>query len=64
MVYLAPPNAKDMIENLEIAIKQAKNIPAHDFHQKIKNIYSWKDVANQTEKVYEQIMSKPNPSMK
>jgi phosphatidylinositol glycan class A protein len=36
MVYLAPARPKPMIEQLEKAIKNYKNVPSEEFHERIK----------------------------
>lgn len=48
MIYLANPDPKDLIKKLEEAIPKAKNIPTHKFHEKVKNLYNWRDVAMRT----------------
>jgi len=48
MIYLANPDPADLIKKLEEAIPKAKNIPAHKFHEKVKNLYNWRDVAART----------------
>ena len=51
MIYLANPDPADLIKKLEEAIPKAKNIPAHKFHEKVKNLYNWRDVAARTVKL-------------
>ena len=48
MIHLANPDPADLIRKLEEAIPKAKNIPAHKFHEKVKNLYNWRDVAART----------------
>lgn len=48
MIYLANPDPKDIIIKLKEAIPKARNIPTHKFHEKVKSLYSWRDVASRT----------------
>jgi phosphatidylinositol N-acetylglucosaminyltransferase subunit A len=41
MIYLSPAKPEPLIENLELAIKQSKNIPCSKMHETIKSLYSW-----------------------
>lgn len=64
MIYLANPDPEDIIEKLSIAIPNAKNITAHSFHEEVKNMYNWMNVAKRTEKVYDKVMNTPRPTLK
>jgi phosphatidylinositol glycan class A protein len=46
MVSFAEPNPADIINKLKHAIPIAKNIPTHQFHERVKNMYNWKNVAS------------------
>lgn len=48
MIYLANPDPQEILEKLEKAIPNAKNIPTHKFHEKVKKLYNWRDVAERT----------------
>jgi phosphatidylinositol N-acetylglucosaminyltransferase subunit A len=52
MIYMAPARPKPLIEQLEMAIKNYKNIPCTKMHETVKNLYSWHNVAERTERVY------------
>lgn len=52
MIYLAPAKPKPLIEQLEKAIANVRNIPCTQMHEKVKELYSWHNVAERTEKVY------------
>ena len=60
MVYLAPARPKPMIEQLEKAIKNYKNVPSEQFHERIKQLYSWRNVAERVERVYDNIFEAPS----
>jgi len=53
MVYLAPARPKPMIQQLERAIKNYQNVPSDQFHERIKKLYSWRNVAVRAERVYD-----------
>lgn len=40
-----------------------KKIPCETFYSELANIYSWRQVAERTEKVYDYAMAKPTPSI-
>jgi phosphatidylinositol glycan class A protein len=48
MIYLANPDPQEILEKLEKAIPNAKNIPTHKFHEKVNKLYNWRDVAERT----------------
>lgn len=56
MIYLSPARPKPLIEQLENAIKNVKNIPCTKMHETVKSIYSWHNVSERTEKVYHYVM--------
>ena len=59
MIYLSPAKPEPIIENLELAIKQTKNIPCTKMHETIKSLYSWQNVAERAEKVYMKVLEAP-----
>lgn len=63
MVFLAPARPKPMIEQLEKAISVYKSIPSEQFHERIKQLYSWRDVARRVERVYDNIHTTPRPTI-
>jgi len=63
MIYLAPASPKPMIEQLEKAISNYKNIPSNEFHERVKNLYNWRSVARRVENVYDQISVQPVPTI-
>lgn len=48
MVHLADPRPESLIEQLEIAIPNSKNIPAQAFHNQVSSMYNWMNVAKRT----------------
>jgi phosphatidylinositol glycan class A protein len=63
MIYLAPARPKPLIEQLEVAIKNVKNIPCTQMHETVKSLYSWHNVAERTERVYYKVMERPQSSL-
>ena len=63
MIYLAPAKPGPLIEKLELAIKQNKNIPCTRMHETIKSLYSWHNVAERAEKVYNKVLVSPRISL-
>ena len=64
-IRLAPPRADLLAEALALAIDQ--DVPRNDpfsMHEKIKQIYSWRQVAERTEKVYERVLCKRNLTLR
>ena len=63
MIYLAPARPKPLIEQLENAIRNVKNIPCTKMHETVKSLYSWHNVAARTERVYQKVMERPQSSL-
>jgi len=55
MRHLAKADPQAMITALEAAIPQANNFSPQEFHEEVKQMYSWRNVAERTEKVYNKI---------
>nr|KAI8731792.1 phosphatidylinositol N-acetylglucosaminyltransferase subunit A [Biomphalaria glabrata] len=65
LLYLAEPNSQAMTLELEKAIEDRihnRNMDPFELHQKIKEFYSWRDVAMRTEVVYQIVMEAPVPN--
>lgn len=62
MVSLAKPDPQCIIEALCETIPLAREVPAQQFHEEVASMYSWRDVAERTEKVYDRIES-PSKSL-
>jgi len=64
LVYLAEPNVEALAQELEHVIKdllRGKCLDQHQMHKKIKDLYSWHDVARRTHIVYDKVTSCPIP---
>lgn len=53
MAYLSKPEEKSIIRQLCRAVNNVKSVPVNTFHKKLSDIYSWRQVAERTEKVYD-----------
>ncbi|XP_012946101.1 phosphatidylinositol N-acetylglucosaminyltransferase subunit A [Aplysia californica] len=64
LVYLAEPNVQALAQELENAIEdriQDRCLPPEEMHNRIRNLYSWHDVARRTHFVYDKVMTSPVP---
>jgi len=53
MIKYAPPDPKELTRVLARAIvKDVKDVVPHEFHDNVRRMYSWRDVALRTIKVY------------
>lgn len=53
MIVFAKPNPDSLVDSIELAIKRIEsgNIDPFEFHNQVKQMYSWSNVAERTEKV-------------
>lgn len=61
MIEFASPNARDVVRALSIAVETVVS-GTHDpwlAHQRLSQMYSWKDVTGRTERVYTKAMMRP-----
>lgn len=63
MAYLAKPDEKSILRQLRKAVVNVKNIPVETFYSEVASIYSWRQVAERTERVYDYVMEKPVPNI-
>ena len=56
MVSLAKPDPQCIIDALCETIPQAREVPAQQFHEEVASMYSWRNVAERTERVYDKIV--------
>lgn len=56
MIKLAEPNGDDLIEKVKEAIEQLPNFDPLAAHEQVKSMYSWFDVAQRTEVVYDRLL--------
>jgi phosphatidylinositol glycan class A protein len=62
MAYLAKPNEKDILRQLGRAVRNVKSLPCETFYSQVASIYSWRQVAERTERVYDHVSAQPVPS--
>ncbi|KMZ68741.1 UDP-GlcNAc: phosphatidylinositol N-acetylglucosaminyltransferase subunit A, family GT4 [Zostera marina] len=63
IVVLSEPNPINMVCAIEIAIAMLPNIDPHAMHLRMKNMYSWHDVARRTEIVYDRALRCSNENL-
>jgi len=62
LIRLCEPRGDDLIEKLTEAIPMIKTSDPWKMHEQVKGMYTWDDVAERTEKVYDRIIDrKPLP---
>lgn len=58
LIILCEPTVKSLCEGLEIAITRLRLgslPPTETIHNRVKNLYTWRNVAERTEKVYDRV---------
>ena len=63
MAYLAKPDEKSVLRQLRKAVLNVNQNPCETFYSKVASIYSWRQVAERTERVYDHVMKLPSPNM-
>ena len=63
MMQFAEPDADMLLAALGAAIGKAANFDPAGFHARVRDMYSWADVARRTELVYTKVMRLPTPSL-
>ncbi|XP_060603415.1 phosphatidylinositol N-acetylglucosaminyltransferase subunit A-like [Ruditapes philippinarum] len=66
MIKLAEPSVKALVSALEDAISDQRNgkvIDPYEAHERIKNMYTWPNVARRTDVVYDMVHKLPDPDM-
>lgn len=63
IVVLSEPNPINMVCAIEKAIAMLPNIDPHAMHLRMKNMYSWHDVARRTEIVYDRALRCSNENL-
>ena len=67
MVLLPQPNVPDIVENVKRAISRQANaetaVDPWKNHQRLKHMYSWHRVSEQTTKIYDTIMQQQRRSL-
>ncbi|KAL3762592.1 hypothetical protein ACHAWU_005795 [Discostella pseudostelligera] len=60
MVVLADPDVDSLVKGLSTAISEKiVAVDPFEFHQRVKDMYSWRKVSMQTTKVYDEVLNKP-----
>ena len=62
MIKFAEPNVVALVDALAEAISLSRRINPNEMHEQIQTIYSWLNVAERTEVVYNAVMSCKKPS--
>ena len=55
----AQPTAEDLVRAMEEAVPRVPHVDCAQFHQRVRAMYSWENVAERTERVYERIYKQP-----
>lgn len=63
MAYLAKPNEKSIIRQIRKAVVNVRTVETDNFYNEVASIYSWRQVAERTERVYDYAMAKPEPNV-
>ena len=63
MAYLGKPEERSILRQLKKAVLNVKKIPCDDFYNTVADIYSWRQVAERTEKVYDYVFEQPIPNI-
>ncbi|CAM9684898.1 unnamed protein product, partial [Ectocarpus sp. 6 AP-2014] len=63
MIKFAEPTVEDLTDALSDAIPLARKAVPSEFHAKVRDMYSWADVAERTERAYERALKAPPPSL-
>ncbi|KAF3432599.1 hypothetical protein FNV43_RR27339 [Rhamnella rubrinervis] len=63
MILLAKPDPSDMVQAIKKAISILPKIDPQIMHNRMKELYSWHDVARRTEIVYDRALQCPNQSL-
>jgi phosphatidylinositol glycan class A protein len=60
MVVLADPSVDSLVKGLSTAItEKIASVDPFEFHQRVRDMYSWERVAVATTKVYDEVLKKP-----
>jgi phosphatidylinositol glycan class A protein len=63
MAYLAHPDEKSILRQIRKAVVNVKTLKTDNFYEEVASIYSWRQVAERTERVYDYAMAKPVPNI-
>ncbi|KAI9347033.1 hypothetical protein BDR26DRAFT_911165 [Obelidium mucronatum] len=59
MIVFAEPDQDDLVNSVQIAIERIRTNPPDPFvlHNEVRSMYSWENVAERTERVYERVIN-------
>ena len=58
LIFLSDPDVSALVRGLELAIAKKATVDPWGTHKRIKEMYSWSRVANETVQVYRRVMTK------
>jgi phosphatidylinositol N-acetylglucosaminyltransferase subunit A len=58
MIMFSEPIEDDILNTISMAIQSVRNVVRRDFHEEVREMYSWQNVAERTERVYHACMDK------
>lgn len=64
MLLLSDPNTDSLCKNLEKAIAIVRDISPSELHQRVRQYYSWRSVAERVEKIYRRVLAEPKQPRK
>ncbi|KAJ3426762.1 n-acetylglucosaminyl-phosphatidylinositol biosynthetic protein [Anaeramoeba flamelloides] len=59
MISFAKPNPEELAQKLIEATEKCKDVDPYFFHKEVREMYDWHDIAERTEKVYDDMMLQP-----
>lgn len=62
MVLLARPDENLLFKQLCVAIQKVNEIDTSEFYKECRSIYSWYQISERTEAVYDYVMEQPIPN--
>ena len=63
MIQFAQPSVSSLVDAVADAIPVAKRVDPTEFHERVRYMYSWDEVAARTEQVYDKIARAPPVSL-
>ncbi|PNY00434.1 phosphatidylinositol N-acetylglucosaminyltransferase subunit A-like protein, partial [Trifolium pratense] len=63
MIVLAEPDPSDMVRSIQKAITMLPNIDPQVMHNRMRELYSWHDVAKRTKIVYDRALKCPDQNL-
>ncbi|KAG7800689.1 hypothetical protein KL929_000228 [Ogataea haglerorum] len=65
MTVFADPDEESLVDAVNLAVRKLKEnkIDTSSFHEEVKKMYDWGDIAKRTEKVYNMVFEREPPSL-